>query len=196
MSAKEGSLLQRFVGGRIAPLQRAFLAGAPDARAQLARLRRSEDEWAVVLDGMPDELMGHGDAPSPSEAAAAITLRLYARHQQSVQDQPMFSHDPRYWLGSAMRTLAIRDGSGEMQPCLLQAMVARTPQTVETPLLGCVMRLRRARIPLDYERLATDIRSLFGTETQARAVALKWARQWASAGNKVAADGNGERQGD
>lgn len=189
----DASVHYRKIGGVIAPrvaaLQSSLLRKESGAVATLARLRRCSPGdvgaepavWAVTVGGLPAELRGRGDAPSPSERAAHAALVLYALHQQS---RDVGVHRAGVRLGSAVGRLARARARDE---ALDDATVKRFHQVALAPdftgrlyfLRGVIQLLRAERPPigLDYGLLADDLRALATGDPQQRdSVLLRWGR--------------------
>ncbi len=188
--------LESFVATRVLALQRAYLAGESGGVGALARLRRAVTSapgadpqvWGDVLAGMPDELLGRGDDPSPYERAAHAAITGYAVHQQS-QSQSM--HRAGRSLGAAIRALGQGHASEEAVRRRFQAL-GTASSWAETlhHLRGLLTQLRGAGIALDHGRLARDLRRLQQTRT-ADGVRLAWGRDY----YRTARDGAGTPDG-
>lgn len=181
--------LGRFVATRVERLQTAALLDDPATVATLARLRRCPPEdagadptlWNVTLAGMPAELRGQGDAPSPSERATHAALVLYALHQQGRDEG---AHWPGAPLGQAVGRLArARAHEEDLDASTVQrfhqvALAHDFSQRLYF-LRGLIQLLRAERpvIGLDYGLLADDLRALASQETAQRdGVLLRWGR--------------------
>ncbi len=185
--------LESFVVTRVLALQRSYLAGESGGVGSLARLRRAVTSspgadpqvWGDVLDGMPVELLGRGDEPSPHERAAHAAITVYAVHQQS-QGQPM--HRAGRSLGAAVRTLGQGHASEEAVRRRFQAL-GTASSWAETlhHLRGLITQLRGAGIALDHGRLARDLRRLQQPGTADR-VRLVWGRDYYRTPRDGAAD--------
>lgn len=179
------ALLSDAVARTVAGLQRQYLAGVPAAGAALAVLRRAIGRepgsvpaaWQLTVGMLPASVLGGGDEPSPSEWAAHVAVTLYALHQQS---QSAGMHRPGPDLGAAVRDLRrVRHAdTGDVDPVLrrFQALATATSaDEVQHHLRGLITLLRGAGIPLDYGRLAVDLRRLQSPRA-ADGVRLSWAR--------------------
>lgn len=187
----QNSALYGHVGGLIARLQSDYLndhgAATSTARANLARLRRMDplepgsdiELLGVILDGIDESLVGHGDEPSRGESAASIALHLYSRHQQG-RSRPM--HDTEARFGHALRRLARIRGDGEK---LNPGVLARFTYLGRPSSLGIrVMHLRTLvdllrgeDIALNYGQLAVDVFRIQDART-ASTTYLNWARDF------------------
>lgn len=181
--------LGRFVSRRAAELQRAYLDGSPAAKGALARLRRTVGRpsgadpaaWEVVYVDFPEDLVGHGDAPSREEVAAHEALGLLAVHLQSA-GQPV--HVPGVGLGQAVRRLASpSDGASREKPVMRRFQALGTAEVLDEALhhaRGLVQQFRHppgstVPIGLDYGLLAEDLVDLQQPRRR-DAVRLRWAR--------------------
>lgn len=154
--------VNRLMGGYLA-------AGGPTSEATrtLALLRRSLGAaggadprmWALVLDGMPPELMGTGTLETPTRAEVAVltATTLFAVHQQSQRDR---MHVNGVGLGDATRRIARQrarqDAPGGLDDATVQRMhrvsLAQT-QELRAQALRALVTLMRAGsppVPLDY----------------------------------------------
>lgn len=159
------------------------------SKAVLSRLRRAAGTepgadplaWSAiaeeVLGELPEEDIGRGDSPSDAEWAAYTAITLFAIHQQSHR-QPM--HVAGRSLGQAVAALQLITGSGSIKPRLDSVMLATTPAALRYHLRSLVTLLSSHSIPLDYGRLATDLRKL-RRKSERQKVALTWGRDYARA---------------
>lgn len=188
--------LAGFVAGRVKALYERAAAGDSSAKGALAKLRRSVGQdletqpevWADVLNGMPAEILGTGDAPSVWEQAAHDALALFAVHQQS---QPRLIHEKGVGLGSATRRLANPSDAEQFESPVLRRftsiVAAQDRATAIHHLRGLIQQLRAEGIGLDYGMLARDLASL-GTKGD-RNVRLRWSRELYTRRTKDASDG-------
>ena len=161
---------------------------AAEARATLSRLRRAvaqepgEDPlaWNLmaedVLGELPPQDIGRGDAPSPAEWAAFVSITLFATHQQS-QRAPM--HVKGTSVGTAAARLRRATESGSIKQRLDAVMVASTPKALRYHLRSLVSLLAAHGIPLDYGLLAEDLRRL-RQPARRNGVLLRWGRDYAA----------------
>lgn len=161
---------------------------AAEARATLSRLRRAvaqepgEDPlaWNLmaedVLGELPPQDIGRGDAPSPAEWAAFVSITLFATHQQS-QRAPI--HVKGTSVGTAAARLRRATESGSIKQRLDAVMVASTPKALRYHLRSLVSLLAAHGIPLDYGLLAEDLRRL-RQPARRNGVLLRWGRDYAA----------------
>lgn len=175
--------LEQFTATRVAGLQRDYLADRAAAVGALARLRRAVTAdpgadplvWAETLADLPVALQGRDDAPSQAERAVHAALTVFAVHQQS---RPEGMHRPGHGLGAAVRLLGQRSGADEAVRRRFHALgTATSVPEVLHHLRGLVTQLRSSGIPLDYGRLARDIRRLQDPRL-AGGVRLAWGRDY------------------
>ncbi|MEG8182993.1 type I-E CRISPR-associated protein Cse2/CasB [Nocardia terpenica] len=190
--------LEQFVGSRIGALQHAYLHDDPDAVAAMAVLRRGvgapqglrPEIWALILNAKwpekekwPEVLADpatytraeRDGAPTAWEQAAYDALTLHAWHQRS-RDEPM--HRPRARFGAAISTLGKRSDSEETVRKRFHALGTATHHDARlVHLRTLVSLLRDYRIPIDYGRLAGDLRRL-GNPAIAERTLLQWSRDY------------------
>ena len=176
-------VLRDHVGSRVAGLQRGYLADEPSAVQALARLRRAVGSepgadpsvWALVFEGMPPVLLGHGDLPSAAERAAHDALTVFAVHQQG-RGEPV--HRPGTSVGTAVRALGRALSAEEAVRRRFEALgtASSAPETLHH-LRGLVTQMRGAGVALDYGLLARDLRRLAGPATTG-GVRLAWGRDY------------------
>jgi len=189
-SASRDDELSSAVMAVIGSLQAQHLQRVPAAAARLARLRRAlasapgsvPEVWADTLGALPARLLGTTDTPNDAERAMHASVCLYALHQQS-QGAAMQAAGREHGLGSAVRLLRLRrarpgstDADGDPVLRRFQALATATTFSESLQhLRGLVTLLRGEAIPLDYGRLAADLRRLqdAGRSPQVR---LGWGR--------------------
>lgn len=180
-------VVRHHVTSVVGRLQGEFLNDVPRARADLAKLRRCAPDaagtdpevWSITLGGLPLELAGSGDAPSPGERAVHACLVLYAHHQQAHSDP---THRAGPGLGAATRALALARSTDDK---LNDSVVQRLHQVgLATDWAGrlhhlrsliVLMRGESPTIALDYGRLGADLYRLQNPHT-ASSVLLGWGR--------------------
>ncbi|PLA45536.1 type I-E CRISPR-associated protein Cse2/CasB [Micrococcus luteus] len=188
----EEPTLYKAVASAAYRLQRNILSGdshaQAGARAILSLLRRAVAQepgddplvWNAVaqdiLGELPSRDVGRGDAPSPAEWAAFVAITLFASHQQS-QRAPM--HVQGVSVGSAVARLRRANDGGSIKARLDAVMVASTPRALRYHLRSLVSLLGAHGVPLDYGRLAEDLRRLRHPEHR-RGVVLRWGRDYAA----------------
>lgn len=191
-------LVGRHVNAVVSRLQGGYLpaSGRPTSAAvqTLALLRRAlgaagaadPRSWALVLEGLPDELAapaaGSLAAPTRAERAIFTALTTYAVHQQS-QPRPM--HVAGVGLGEATRRLARQrarpDAVGGLDDATVQRLhrisLARTDEMRAQALRAAVQLMRSAEpaVGLDYRSLAQDLYWLQFPSAASR-VHLRWGR--------------------
>ena len=195
-------VLSDYVGRRAAGLQAGYQADRPTAVSALARLRRAlvanreldADAWEI-FEGMPEPLMGSGDAPSRAEYAAVAALSLFATHQQSRRDAGMHAPGRDHSLGRAVGALARASQSQGVERRFRALTRTGNVTAAVQHLRGLVTQLRGARIPVDYGALAADLYRLQVPQT-GQSVRMRWTRDYHRPGNDsrtATADQSGER---
>ncbi|MCE1180663.1 MAG: type I-E CRISPR-associated protein Cse2/CasB [Micrococcales bacterium] len=154
--------------------------------AQLARLRRvgidrPDDPavWDIVFAGVPDQLVGRGDAPSRAERALHASLVLLAVHLQSANGP---RHVKGQRLGHAIGELARRaDAATPAETAVAKRFRAFATATSFSQALshlrGLVTLLRGEGVGLDYGSLAKDLYWM-QTPEGLRRTRLHWGRDF------------------
>lgn len=186
--ASATKLISDHMRRKLLPMQDAYLRRESKVLGQLAALRQGGPDvgndprvWAIVFDGLPEELEGRGMGPSYAERAIHAALHLYAHHQQSMTE-PM--HRPDVHLGEAVGMLARAKGdAGAMHSGTIKrfqgAALAQTHDGRVLLLRQLTSMMRSQKNPtigLDYASLAADLFRLQLPE-QAPYVRLAWGRQ-------------------
>ncbi|HLR96551.1 MAG TPA: type I-E CRISPR-associated protein Cse2/CasB [Jiangellaceae bacterium] len=182
------SPLAAAVAGRVQALQAASLKDSPRAVARIAQLRRAvsaapgelPEVWEDTIGVVPEDLLGRGDEPSPSERAAHHGMTLFALHRQG---KSATAHVPQAPFGRAVRELARHRAIGEGDEAegvrrRFDALVtASTAEEGAYHLRGLILMLRDAGLSIDYGLLAQDLADLW-TPARRDAARLRWARQY------------------
>lgn len=182
--------LARFVAERVSGLQSRYLRDDAVAVAALARLRRGvakragslPELWELTFDDLPEILADESDysrserdgTPTQWEQAVHDAITLHAWHQQS-RSEPM--HRYRAGFGTALRTLGDRTSAEGIRRRFHALGTAAHHDARLIMLRALVGQLRAHSIPLDYGRLACDLRRLDGG-TYAKDVLLQWGRDY------------------
>lgn len=183
--------LEDFVTGRVATLQARYLRDEPQALAAMARLRRGvgatpgtrPDIWELTLADMPDTLVDRryytraerDGAPTAWEVAAHDAITLHAWHQQSRRE-PMHLRGRRF--GTAVWTLGERTSSAEAVRRRFHALGTASHHDARLAYLrALISQFRSNSIPVDYGKLARDLRRL-DDSTYSAAVLLEWGRDY------------------
>ncbi len=179
------TLATRFVAGRIRRLQTEPNEGA--VRAELAQLRRGigmvpgevPELWAVLFDGLPEELMSRNGKPTAAEWAISIALTLYALHQQGKNPAQESMHRQDCPLGASVHRLAGND-EDKLKAVRRRFNAMATAQDIEECahyLRGLVQLLKAEDIPLDYVKLTEDL-FWFQFDEGRQRVRLTWAQDF------------------
>lgn len=178
------TVLSNHAEAKLQALQHGLLDRRSTALGTAATLRRcvarpagSEPAvWEQTLGGLPAELVGRTDAPSPAEAALHLGMCLYATHQQS-KAEPM--HVQGHGLGAAVRKLIATDDAGmESSPHIRRFNALATSDSLEElswHLRSLVTQLRAAGIPLDYALLIRQL-YVFTFSDGRDKLRLRWGR--------------------
>lgn len=183
--------LREYVGGQVAALQDRYRRRDGEALAAMAKLRRGVGGtpgadptlWELTIAGLPEVLTARqtmskderDGAATVWERAAYDAITLHALHQQSRDDR---MHRPGGSLGVAIRTLGRRANSSDAVRARFHAMGSAVDHEARlVHLRGLISQLRAFDIPLDYARLAVDLRRL-DDGTYADRVLLAWGRDY------------------
>lgn len=178
--------LYTYVAMKVSVLQKRYHNGDSAAAASLARLRRAVTAtagadsavWTETFEGMPQSLVGRGDAPSRHEVAAHAALTLFAIHQQSKQ-VPM--HVPGIGFGAAVQKLARDHSKGDNEKAVMRRFQALGTATSfeETAYhaRSLITLFRGEGVPLDYGRFAEDLAEI-QIPSRADRVRLRWGREY------------------
>ncbi|MFJ9388289.1 type I-E CRISPR-associated protein Cse2/CasB [Nocardioides sp. NPDC101246] len=177
-------LLTEYVGRRVTGLQSAYQNDSPAAVATLARFRRVTptsgslglDAWEA-FGGMPEQIMGRGDAIGRAELAAIAALSFFATHQQSRRDAGMHQPGHRFALGRSIARLAYVTRSAGVERRFRALVRANDIDATLQYLRGLIPQLRGERIPLDYAGLAKDL-YLIQLPDGLPGVRLRWTRDF------------------
>ncbi|MEV0760403.1 type I-E CRISPR-associated protein Cse2/CasB [Nocardia sp. NPDC050435] len=182
--------LEQFVAQQVRILQQGYLDNKAAPVAALAKLRRAvtatgtrAETWAYVLADLPDSLADPADRfgehreglPTAWERAAHDAIVLFAWHQQAKKTERM--HRSGAGFGAAIRQLGEKASSAEAILTRFHALNAATQHQARlVHLRSLIGQLRTHSIPLDYGRLARDLRRLQGPHPDW--VQLSWARDY------------------
>ncbi|NEW51649.1 type I-E CRISPR-associated protein Cse2/CasB [Nocardia cyriacigeorgica] len=183
--------LAAYVGKQVSVLQDRYRSRHSDALAAMAKLRRgvggqpgsNPELWELTLGHMPEvlvtpEFMSCDERDGVStvwERAAFDAITLHALHQQSRVGR---MHTTGGTVGSAAQALGVLAGSQQAVQARFQALGTATDHDARlVHLRGLISQFRSFDIPLDYARLAVDLRRL-DDGFYADRVLLKWARDY------------------
>ena len=189
--------LENFVHSQCARLWNGYQADRAKEVADLAQLRYtvptrgvlSQVSWEffALKPGLPEQRYDAGDDPTPTELAAAAALAFYALHQHSRRTISMHRRGRDHTLGAAaFRARRASDTQGvdrRMQALLRSQSIDAILDQVRT----LISLLRDDEIPLDYARLATDLR-MAQSPNGLRAVRMRWSRDFYRPGGRPADD--------
>lgn len=184
VASPTSTVVQESVRRCVTGLQTRYLGGDPQARAELARLRRGlgqpaaadADGWAFTIEALPTEVLGRGDDLSLAESATHLALTMFASHMQSAS-APM--HVPGVGFGAAMRSLSRHEdrSADAVRRRFSSVMTASNLDEAAQHLRGLVSMLRQARVGLDYGQFARDLYFL-SMPGQEHRVRLRWGRDF------------------
>lgn len=158
-----------------------------NVKRDLAILRRGAgkelqdvpDLWSLILDNLPDKLMGNDDKPSISEEAIYQTLILFALAQQGHDPVKQLQNENGISLGAAAGRYAkkMENKNNAILNRLKQAVTANTVQGMTVHLRGMIKLFAREGICLDFAMLAGNLYQYNFQDGQKR-VRLAWARDY------------------
>lgn len=190
--------LRESVTAAVRSLQKGYLSERRefDVTARLARLRRAITSepgsipavWQDTIGTLDPDLLNRDDTPSPYEYAAHSAITLFALHQQAAAAG---MHKPGISLGRAVRQLGRHTGNEEaVRKRFMALATSETREELLHHLRGLITQLRSAGVPLDYGRLAVDLRRL-QTAAAADGVRLSWGRDYYRENHQELAAGSG-----
>ncbi|QIS05588.1 type I-E CRISPR-associated protein Cse2/CasB [Nocardia brasiliensis] len=174
--------LAAFVRRTVSMMQSRHLNDDTRAAAALAKLRRAvtaapgsrQEVWEYTLKDLPQTLIAPLDAdPTQWECAAHYAITLHALHQQSSRIR---THREGNNIGHAVYRLGLTTANDAAVQARFHALIAASSLSSGLiHLRGLIRQFRSAAIPLDYGRLARDLRRL-QDHKQADQVRLEWGR--------------------
>lgn len=173
--------LAELVAERVTAVQAQYLAGTSAGVSQRAALRRAATlpvgadprTWELTVAGVSP--WAREDEATDDERAVHAALTLYALHQQS-KDRPMHRRGPG--LGAAVRVLGEATRAKDAVRRRFEALgTAATFPELLHHARGLVGQLRSAGIPMDYARLARDLRD-WQDPARSASVRLRWGREY------------------
>jgi len=189
--------LESFVHTQCTALWHGYQADRAKAVADLAELRRTvpvngtlhQVSWELFArkPGLPEQRFDAGDTPTRTELAAAAALALFALHQQSRRTTPMHRRGPKHSLGAAAHQVQRRVGSEGIERRMQALLRSQSIGPILEQLRALVSILRDHEIPLDYARLARDLRAA-QTPNGLRGVRVRWSRDFYRPGAEPADD--------
>jgi CRISPR system Cascade subunit CasB len=190
--------LENFVHTQCASLWRGYQADRAKAVADLAQLRHTVPangmlhpvswEFFERTPGLPEQPFEEGDDPTRTELAAAAALAFFALHQQSRRTASMHRRGSKYGLGAAAyRAKRATTGSDGIERRMQALLRSQRIGPILEQLRALIKILRDYEIPLDYARLATDLRGA-QTPNGLRGVRVRWSRDFYRPGSKPTDD--------
>lgn len=169
------------------------MTNAGQQKAMLAELRRGVGKepgdlpnlWGILLEGMPEDMMGKSRAASSAEWSIYTALTLFAVHQQGCdpKTEPMHVQNGE-GLGAAVGTLAATDDERErITRRFNQAVTATERAELSHHLRGLCQLLRQEGVSMDYAKLAQDL-FLYQSENYQSQVRLRWGEDFYRSINK------------
>ncbi len=178
----EKKIISDYVGYKISLLD----ADSPWSKAELAKLRRcvgkdireSQDTWEIILDGIPEELMGRpadGFEPSAAECAVHTTLTLYALHMQGRTRTA--NSEERSFASAIAATIDGTNDEGVRRR--FASMITATDLNEMTYHARSLIQIMRTKenICFDYRSFAKDLYSYQFPEGK-RNVLIRWGRDF------------------
>ena len=125
---------------------------------------------------LPDNLLGRGDAPSPTERAAYLALSYFALHMQSSRTE---RHKPNQSFARACGLLYGKGQSESLKPRFDSILLAASPRARNTHIRSMITLLRGADIGFDYASFARDLQRLEYPKSRP-GVLMRWGRDFAT----------------
>lgn len=191
-SSPYGSL-RASVSGACTRLQNSYLNSANhsasgQAKAKLAQLRKANglrleqnplalEKVLLTLEPPLDPTaLGKGDAPSPSEKAAAAAMTLFAAHMQSAK---VPAHQQNQSFARACGRLQSLGLSKSIEKRIDAMLLASEHNARMVHIRSIVSLMRANQISFDYGELARDLRTLMDPKKRS-GVQLRWGRDYSS----------------
>lgn len=179
--------LENFVHTQCASLWHGYQADRARAVADLAELRRTVPargtlspvswEFFARAPGLPEQPFDTGDDPTRTELAAAATLAFYASHQQSRRTTSMHRRGRDNTLGAAAFRAHRASGTEGVERRMQALLRSQSIDAILEHVRALIKLLRDYEIPLDYARLATDLRAA-QHPNGLRGVRVRWSRDF------------------
>lgn len=165
------------------------------ARARMATLRsgvgRSPGDVPLAWGEVAEEVLpdfppqwSYGDQATAEERAAFTALTFWALHQQS-QEKPMHAGrmEREYNFGHSVGRLASEEESKSIKSRFDALLLNSHGRSTHQHLRSLIQLLRAHEIPVDYARLAEDLRDLELPQRR-RNILLRWGRGYAQAASR------------
>jgi len=175
--------------------------GTPWARGMLAKLRRasgkdlaeSPDVWEASLSGLPEELCGRGEGPSPAERMIHTALTFYALHKQGKDDS---MHDPESKLsfGGAAAKLRTESNEAGIRRRFDSVITAADITELAQHARGLIQQMRASDMPIkmNYAKFAEDL-FFYQDPNRRDSVCLAWGEDFHRSVNQKEEDDNNEQ---
>ena len=186
--------IETFVVKKIRQLQASSETGG--GKALYAALRKGigkdpgdlPELYGILLQDMPEAIMGDDGTPSKEEWACYIPLTLYALHQQGNDVDKNSMHESGVSFGTALWNLskAMDDDRAEERVLNRIKVLAAAKNIHETAycLRQLVQIMRSYAVPLDYGILAGDIYQSQFPDASAQ-LHLKWGQDYFRKANQA-----------
>lgn len=174
-----------------------------NSKAEIAKLRRgagktlqdTSEVWGVILQTLPEDLMGKSNLPSRSEKVIFLTLTLFGEAQQGHDIQTDLQTEKHVSLGGALGKMVAlekgpdRDSANERIGSRLKRVISSNSlEDASVPLRSLISLLRQKGVKLDYGELAKDLYSFSYLQSR-NSIGLKWARDYYRELNRTAGSG-------
>lgn len=158
---------------------------AGDAKGWLAQLRRGigkkpgelPELWGILLQTLPEELMGKGNEPSHAEWAIYTALTLFALHQQGHAESMNLPGKENSLGGSAQKLVHTDEEEERVRAKLSLAAQSYDMEELAYRLKTLIRLFSADNVKLDYVDLAKDL-FLFQKEKYTDGIRLKWGQDF------------------
>lgn len=137
------------------------------AKADLANLRRgtgktlekSPEIWGILMEELPEDLIGYGSEPGKAENAVFNALTLYGMAQRGNDPAKDSMNKEGVTLGAAAGQFVSRnrDSEDQIMSRLQRIIKSNSAQEMITPLRALIQILAGEKIGLDFARLGEDL---------------------------------------
>lgn len=182
--SKDTDAIYRHVLSKIRRLE---ASDPSEAKAELALLRRGvgkslqnvPEVWGMILEDLPENLIGMKEGPSPVEEAIFLSLTLYGLAMQGRDVKNDSAQSEKISLGGAagLYTKKVGEDNSRILPRFQKVIVSENPAAMSVPLRSVIQLLKQEKINLDFAKLAQDL-FYYSFPKSREVVRMRWARDY------------------